>query len=176
MCARALDNVGFPHATTTETLYRHPHTFGCVCYNLHYDIAKMLHSHNFPPILCTCVTWRCSRAVRSGAQRVAALGEGSLLQSTVPRCPRKGGGEAARSSGSGAAAAVEVRVTTHRISRRAMKTRRWFRSLGLLKQDLSSEGLVALAVQRKRIAAAKCIQRWLVLSISLHVMFSNEVK
>jgi hypothetical protein len=57
-----------------------------------------------------------------------------------------------------------------------MKTRRWFRSLGLLKQDLSSEGLVALAVQRKRIAAAKCIQRWLVLSISVHVIFSNELK
>ncbi len=44
----------------------------------------------------------------AGAQRVAAMGEGSVLQNAVPRCSRKGGLEAARSSGSGAAAAVEV--------------------------------------------------------------------
>ncbi len=36
------------------------------------------------------------------------MGEGSVLQNAVPRCSRKGGLEAARSSGSGAAAAVEV--------------------------------------------------------------------
>ena len=42
-----------------------------------------------------------------------------------------------------------------------MKARRWLRALGLLKRDLSAEGQAMAAVQRRRTAAAKCIQRWL---------------
>jgi hypothetical protein len=44
-----------------------------------------------------------------------------------------------------------------------MKARRWLRSLGLLQRDLTAGGLEAAQAHRRRVAAARRIQRWLVL-------------
>ena len=46
-----------------------------------------------------------------------------------------------------------------------MKARRWLRSLGLLQRDLTAGGLEAAQAHRRRVAAARRIQRWLVLEV-----------